>query len=146
MTTLLLFLEDYEQVKMGLICQRAYYETVPWNMRPILLDSPCDFPNLRISSEDQVIKRVEATIEDEEGEFFGIVCKSSGIPDGYGVFITDDWVHCGQVKYRAYQQGRKVSVKKDKELLVLVNEKCRADGTVMKKIEKFSKEGVERCL
>ena len=45
---------------------------------------------------------MEATIEDEEGEFFGIVKESSGIPDGYGVFKTGGWVHCGQVKDNVY--------------------------------------------
>ena len=142
LTTLLLFLEVHEQVKMGLICQRAYNITVPWNMSPVLLplDSPCDFPNLRISSEDHVIKRVEATIEDEKGEFIGVVRKSSDIPDGYGVFRTSDWVHCGQVKNGVYQQGRKVSVNRNETLLRLTNKKLRADGIILEKIELFSKE------
>ena len=141
LTTLLLFLEVHEQLKMSNTCKRAYSITVPWNMSPVLLplDSPCDFPNLRISSEDHVIKRVEATIETEEGEFFGIVRKSSGIPDGCGVFKTSDWVHCGQVKNGVYQHGRKVSVNKSENLLTLTDQKCLADGTILKKIERFSK-------
>jgi hypothetical protein len=49
-------------------------------------DAPCDFPNLKIPSEDHICKRTEATIEGERGVFFGIVCKSTGLPDGYGVF------------------------------------------------------------
>ena len=52
-----------------------------------------------IPSNDFVCRRVEATIEGESGDFFGIVCRSSGLPDGYGVFITTDgWTHCGKVK------------------------------------------------
>jgi hypothetical protein len=70
--------------------------------------------------------------------FFGIVSKSSGIPDGYGVFRTSDWVHCGQVKNGVYQQGRKVSVNKNKKTLKLTNKKRRADGIVLEKIELFS--------
>ncbi len=71
-------------------------------MPPVLLpfDVPCGFPNLEILSEDQeilsedqeilsedhVCKRIEATVEGEEGAFYGIVCQSTGLPDGYGVF------------------------------------------------------------
>ena len=80
-------------------------------------DPLCDFPNLKIPSNDHVCKRTEATIEGESGVFFGIVCKSTGLPDGYGVFDIcndDDWVvHCGEVKNGVYQEGRKVSVYND---------------------------------
>jgi hypothetical protein len=125
---------------------RAYNVTVPWNTPPVQLpiDSPCDFPNLKIPSEGHVCKRLEATIDGEKGEFFGIVCKSSGIPDGYGVFRTSDWVHCGQVKNDVYQQGRKVSVNASEELLRLTNRKWLANGTVLEKIELFSRQGVTR--
>jgi hypothetical protein len=77
--------------------RRTYQVTVPWNTPCVQLpfDSPCDFPNLKIPSEGHVCKSIEATIDGEEGVFFGIVCKSSVIPDGYGVFRTSDWVHCG---------------------------------------------------
>jgi hypothetical protein len=81
---------------------------------------------------------VEATIEGEKGEYIGIVCKSSDIPDGYGVFVTSDWVHCGQVKNGVYQQGRKLSVNENERLLRLTNKKLRADGIVLEKIELFS--------
>jgi hypothetical protein len=131
---------------MSNTCTRAYYITVPSNIPPVLLpfDSPCDFPNLKIPSADHVCKRIKATIEGEEGLFFGIVCKSSGIPDGYGVFRTSDSVHCGQVKNGVYQDGRKVSVNETEKLLTLTNRKCLADGTVLEKIEQFSDEGVTR--
>ncbi len=39
-----------------------------------------------------------------------------------------------------------MSVNSADKVLVLVNIKCRADGTVMKKIEKFSESGVARCF
>jgi hypothetical protein len=146
LATLLLFLEVHEQLKMGHICKRAYNTTVPWNMSPILLpfDSPCDFPNIRTPSENHVCKSINATIEGEEGVFHGIVCKSSGIPDGFGVFVTGYWVHCGQVKKGFYQQGKKVSVNKGEKLLRLTNKKCLADETVLEKIEQFSDKGVAR--
>jgi hypothetical protein len=47
-------------------------------------------------------------------------------------------VHCGQVKNGVYQQGRKVSVNRNETLLRLTNEKLRADGIVLEKIELFS--------
>ncbi len=83
-------------------------------------------------------KRTEATIEEDSGEFFGIVRKSSGLPDGCGVFKSGDWVHFGQVKNGIYQDGRKVSVNKVAKLLKLTNKKCQADGSVLQKIEHFS--------
>ncbi len=99
LTTLLLFLEVHDQLKIGSLFRRAYNITVPWNMSPVLLpfDSPCDFPDLRIPSENHVCKRIEASIEGDSGHFYGIVCKSSGNPDGFGVFVASDWawVHCG---------------------------------------------------
>ena len=94
-------------------------------------DPLCDFPNLKLSSADHVFKRTEATIEGESGVFFGIVLKSTGLPDGYGVFVAGAWVHCGQVKNGVYQDGRKVSVNKNERLLKLTNQKCLSDGSVL---------------
>ncbi len=65
------------------------------------------------------------------GEFFGIVNKLSNLPDGFGVFKTGDWVHCGQVKNDLYQEGRKVSVNSEERLLTLTNQKCLSDGGVL---------------
>jgi hypothetical protein len=62
------------------------------------IDPLCDFPNLKVPSDDHVCRRIEATIEGESGEFFGIVCKLSGLPDGYGVFKAGEWTHCGEAK------------------------------------------------
>ena len=84
-----------DQLKMSSICSRANKITVPWNMPPVLLpfNTPCDFPNLKIPSEDHVCKRIEAIVEGEKGEFFGIVRKSTNMPDGFGVFRTGIWRH-----------------------------------------------------
>jgi hypothetical protein len=56
-----------DQLKMSSICSRAYKITVPWNIPPVLLpfDTPCDFPGLKIPSENHVCKRIEAAIEGE---------------------------------------------------------------------------------
>jgi hypothetical protein len=71
----------------------------------------CDFPNLRITSDDHVIKVINATIEGWSGDFYGIVKKSDGLPDGFGVFVTSDgWVHCASVKDGLFEEGRIVSV------------------------------------
>jgi hypothetical protein len=87
---------------------------------------------------------MEDTIEGQTGIFYGIFCKSTGLPDGLGVFVAGDWVHCGEVKSGVYQDGRKVSVNRNERLLMLINQKWIADGSVLKKIERFSKQGVER--
>ena len=52
---------------------------------------------------------MEANIEGEKGYFHGSVSKKTGSPDGYGVFKTGDWVHCGKVGQGRFTDGRKVS-------------------------------------
>ncbi len=108
------------------------------------IDPHCDFPNLEIPSENFVCKRIEASIEGEWGEFFGIVYKSTDLPDGYGVFRVGDWVHCGKFEDGVFQEGRMVSVNKKEKVLKLTNKKCLSDESVLKKIEQFSEQGVER--
>ncbi len=108
------------------------------------IDRLCDFPGLKIPSDDFVCKRIEATIDGKFGEFFGIVRRKSGLPDGYGVFIAGDWVHCGEFKDGKFHEGRRVSVNKGERLLKLTNKKSLADGSVLEKVELFSKRGVER--
>jgi hypothetical protein len=82
---------------MANICSRTHQITVPWNTPPVLLpvDSPCDCLNLKIPSDDFAYKRIEANIEGEHGTFYGIVCKSSGLPCGYGVFLAENYIHWG---------------------------------------------------
>jgi hypothetical protein len=70
------------------------------------IDPLCDFPNLKIPSDAFVCKRIEATIEGASGEFIGIVCKSTSLPDGYGVFKTEDWIYCGKVNDGLCVEGR----------------------------------------
>lgn len=93
------------------ICRRTYQITVPWNVPTLNIpnDLPSEFPNIVIPSEDFVCKRVEATIEGVSGFFYGCVRKSTDTPDGDGVFVAGDWVHCGKVRDGEYTEGRKVS-------------------------------------
>ncbi len=53
-------------------------------------------------------------------------------------------MHCGEVKEGVFQDGRKVSANRVAKILKLTDQKCLADGSVLKKIERFSKQGVER--
>jgi hypothetical protein len=52
-------------------------------------------------------------------------------------------VHCGKVVDGIFQEGRMVSFNKKEEVLKLTNKKCLSDESVLKKIERFSKQGVE---
>ena len=131
-SNILLCLGLIEQTSIANILGRTYQITVPWNTRVDLPSDPfCDFPNLKLPSADHVFKRTKATIEGEYGAFFGIVLKSTSLPDGYGVFVAGAWVHCGQVKNGVYQDGRKVSVNENERLLKLTNQKCLSDGSVL---------------
>ncbi len=60
------------------------------------------------------------------------------------MFNAGQWVHCGKVKDDEFQDGRKVSVNSKNKLLKLTNQKFLADGSVHKKIERFSQQGVEK--
>ena len=53
-------------------------------------------------------------------------------------------MHCGEVKDGVFQDGRKVSANRVAKILTLTNQKRLADGSILKKIERFSKQGVER--
>ena len=66
---------------------------------------------------------MEANIEGEKGYFYGSVCIITGSPDGYGVFKTGDWVHCGKVEQGHFTDGRKVSANSESKVLKLVNTK-----------------------
>jgi hypothetical protein len=147
-TNLLAYLDFIDQIRIAIICKRTYQITVANNTLVVKLpiDRLCDFPGLKIPSDDFVCKRIKATIEGESGEFFGIVRKLTDLPDGYGVFKAGDWVHCGEVKDEKFLDGRRVSVNKAERLLKLTNQKCLSDGSVLEKVELFSKQGLERNI
>ncbi len=66
------------------------------------------------------------------------------MPDGYGVFEANEWVHFGRVKDGLYQEGRMVSANISATVLKLTNIKFQGAGNVFKKIERFSPQGVEK--
>ena len=68
-SNVLLGLGLVDQLCIANICSRTHQITVPWNTHSVELpiDPECDFPNLKILSDDYVCKRIEATIEGEEG-------------------------------------------------------------------------------
>ena len=125
-------LELIDQIRIANICKRTYNITVAHNTLAVRLpiDRLCDFPSLKIPSDAFVCKRIEATIDGISGQFFGIVCRKTDLPDGYGVFKVIDWVHCGQFKDGKFYEGRKVSINKGQRLLKLTNRKRLADGSV----------------
>ena len=107
-------LELVDQLAVANINTRTYNITVAWNIPgvKIVTEAINIFPKVDDISDEFTCKRSEAIIEDEEGIFFGAVNKTTNLPDGYGVFATDKWVHCGEVRNGHYTLGRKVSVSK----------------------------------
>ncbi len=137
-----------DQIRVANICRSTYDIKVTWNTPPLKLpvDSLCSFPNLQIPSDAFVCKRIKATIDGISGQFFGIVCRQTDLPDGYGVFKVADWVHCGQFKDGKFHEGRRVSINKGERLFKLTNQKCFADGSFIENIELFSEQGMERFI
>ncbi len=64
-TNVLVALDLIHQIRIANICKRTYYITVVQNTFAIRLpiDRLCDFPSLKIPSDEFVCKRVEATID-----------------------------------------------------------------------------------
>ncbi len=73
-------------------------------------EMPNIFPKVDAISDEFVCKRIKAKIAGVKGYFYGSVSKTTGYPDGYGVFQTDNWVHCGKVEHSRFADGRKVTV------------------------------------
>ena len=147
-TNVLAGLDLIDQIRIANICKRTYDITVVQNTFAVRLpiDRLCDFPSLQIPSDAFVCKRKWAVIDDIFGEFFGIVCRQTDLPDGYGVLKAGNWVHCGKVKDGKFLEGRKLSVNKVDRLLELSNQKWLADGSVLVKLEIFSEQGLERVI
>ena len=53
------------------------------------------FPKIDDITDEFVCKRIGASIENEDGYFYGSVSKQLDQPFGYGVFVTSEWIHCG---------------------------------------------------
>ena len=65
----------------------------------------------------------------------------TGLPQGYGVFDTDEWVHCSSVLNGTFGEGRRVSVNRQTKEMKLVNTKFKSDGSKLQKIESFTPAG-----
>jgi len=66
--------------------------TTTWNLPSVVfpLDEPNNFPKIDDVPLGNTCKNRNATIEGESGLFCGPVENESGLPNGYGVFITDN--------------------------------------------------------
>ena len=114
------------QVAVASVISRSYDITVPWNVPfvPFPLKTKNSFPKINNVSDDFICKRTEnAAIEGEIGSFYGPVSKVSGLPQGYGVFVSNEWVHCGSVLNVIFSAGKRVSVNKNTKEMKLVNTK-----------------------
>ena len=76
-------------------------------------EMPNIFPRIDAISDQFVCKSMKTKIEGIKGYFYGSFSKTTGSPDGYGVFKTEDWVHCGKVEHGHFTDGRKVSVSQE---------------------------------
>ena len=98
--------------------------TIPWNIFSVALppqESPNIFPKVDDVSDEFVLKRKEASVEGEKGYFYGPFCKKTDLPEGFGVYKTENsWIHCGEVKDGRFAEGRRVSVNHRKSVLKLV--------------------------
>ena len=104
-----------DQLSVAGICNRTYTITVPWNVPRIQLPHKCAkkfIPKIDDITDDFVCKRIESTIENEVGFFYGSVSIQTEQPSGYGVFVTDEWIHCGEVLDGAFSGSGKVSMNK----------------------------------
>jgi hypothetical protein len=137
------------QVAVASVIIRAYDITVPWNVPPVPLPykAPNNFPKVDDISDQFTFKRTEnALIEGENGYFIGPVFKATGLPQGYGVFVTDEWVHCGSVGNGIFTDGKRVSVNKKTDEMRLVNTKFQSDGSKLQKIKSYTPAGVNSGL
>ena len=72
--------------------------------------------------------------------------RKTNLPDGFGVFKTDYWVHCGKVRNEEFINGRMISVHAHEKVLKIVDIKFLVDGTVLDKVQRYSRYGVERSF
>ena len=111
---------------MASLLNRPYDTTVPWNVPtvPFPVEVPNSFPKIDDISPDFVCKRTKnAVIAGEEGDFYGPVNITTGIPQGCGVFVAGPWVHCGSVLNGDVAEGKRVSVNRETKEMRLVNTK-----------------------
>ena len=134
------------QLAVASVINRSYLITVPWNTPAVRfpIKARSKFPKIDDISADFLCKRTQnVVIEGKEGTFYGPVDKVTGLPQGYGVFVTDEWVHCSSVSSGKFCEGRRVSVNWVTKEMKLVKTKFQSDGSKLQKIESFSVSGCE---
>ena len=102
-----------DQIAIAGICYRTYKKTVPWNvvaLKTCQESAINGFPEIDVISGDFVCRWIEATIDQEQGHFYGPVSRLTNLPSGYGVFVTKKWIHCGEVIENSFSGRLKVSV------------------------------------
>jgi hypothetical protein len=134
------------QIAVASVINRSYETTVPWNTPavPFPIRAQNNFLKFNDVSADFVCKRTDnVIIEGEMGKFYGPVNKVTGLPQGYGILVTDEWVHCSSVLNGTFSEGRRVSVNPETKQMKLVNTKFQSDGSKLQKIESFTDDGYE---
>ena len=78
-----------DQLLIANLNSRTYGVTVPWYSTCIHMPAEVisDFPKINLISDDFVCTRTDATIDNENGKFYGSVDKRTGLPSGDGVFL-----------------------------------------------------------
>ena len=98
-----------DQLLIANLNSRTYGVTVPWYSTCIQMPSQAVsiFPKIDQISDDFVFKRTDATIDNEQGKFYGSVCKQTNLPSSEGVFYANNgWVHCGAFLEGTHAEGR----------------------------------------
>ena len=98
-----------DQLLIANLNSRTYGVTVPWYSTCIQMPSQAVsiFPKIDQISDDFVFKRTDATIDNEQGIFYGSVHKQTGLPSGEGVFVAENgWIHCGAVREGTFAESR----------------------------------------
>ena len=98
-----------DQLLIANLNSRTYAVIVPWYSTCILIPAQVisDFPEIDLISDDFVCKSTNATIDNEQGIFYGSVHKQTGLPSGDGVFVAQNgWIHCGAVREGTFAESR----------------------------------------
>lgn len=128
-------LDLYELLKLASIYSRTYNITVPWNLSSVAIPIPPigSLPKIDEISPYFVCKSVKVTIYGFKGIFYGSVSKIYNLPEGYGVFITRDWIICGNflLPNGTDMTGVCLKLRTNGTYYELVNSKIAQDGTVL---------------
>ena len=141
-----------DQLRIANICKRTYDITVPWNL---VIEFPGKgkdisfFLMINAVSADCICKVARANIRGEPGYFYGSVSELTGLPDGEGVFVTDDeWIHFGRVSDGKYFVGERLSITLADKTNVkgehhIINSKLTPNGVFIEKIQTFNSDEFE---